>query len=97
MSELLYGRNAVRECLRARRRHIHRLLLADNIKPSPIITEITDLAARQKAPVQRVARRELDNLAEGHQGVALEVGQYLTVEVADLLHHAAKQGNRRSC
>ena len=92
MSELLYGRNAVRECLRARRRHIHRLLLADNLKPSPIITEITDLAARQKAPVQRVARRELDNLAEGHQGVALEVGQYLTVEVADLLHQAAKLG-----
>ena len=32
MAEFLYGRNAARECLRARRRHVHELLLADNLK-----------------------------------------------------------------
>jgi 23S rRNA (guanosine2251-2'-O)-methyltransferase len=92
MSELLYGRNAVRECLRARRRHVHRLLLADNVKPSPIISEIAALSGQQKAPVVRVSRRELDNLADGHQGVALEVGQFLTVDVPDILRHAEKLG-----
>lgn len=92
MREILYGRNAVRETLRARRRHIHRLILAENVKSSPLIDEITELAEKTGTPVQRTPRQKLDQLASGHQGVALEVGAYPTVDMADILHRAAKQG-----
>jgi 23S rRNA (guanosine2251-2'-O)-methyltransferase len=89
MREIIYGRNAVRECLRARRRQLFRLLLIENIKPAPVITEITDLARRQNVPMLQTLRKELDKLAPGHQGVALEVSPYPTVAVDDILQHAA--------
>lgn len=91
MREILYGRNAVRECLRARRRHVHRLVLVKNIKPAPIITEITTLAQQLKVPVYQASRQELDRVAGAHQGVALEVGGYPTVQPVDILRHAQKQ------
>jgi 23S rRNA (guanosine2251-2'-O)-methyltransferase len=89
MSDILYGRNAVRECLRGRRRHIHKLLLAENIEPAAIIKEIVALADRAKVPVQSVSRQQLDKLARAHQGVALEAGRLPGVSVADILDHAA--------
>jgi 23S rRNA (guanosine2251-2'-O)-methyltransferase len=90
MSEILYGRNAVRESLRARRRHIHKVMMADNVESSAIIEEIVRLAKQVNVPVQRVPRKKLDNLARNHQGVALEVGRYPTVDVEDILARAAK-------
>lgn len=90
MREILSGRNAARECLRARRRHIHQVIIADRIEPAAIIDEIVDLAGQTHIPVQRVPRKKLDNLARNHQGVALEVGRYPTVELEDILRRAEK-------
>jgi 23S rRNA (guanosine2251-2'-O)-methyltransferase len=90
MSEIIYGRNAARESLRARRRHIHKVMIADKIQTSAVIDDIVNLARRSTIPIQRIARNQLDNLARGHQGVALEVGRYPTVSVEDILQRAAK-------
>jgi len=90
MREILFGRNAARECLRARRRHIHQLMLADKIEESAIIKEIISLAGQVKIPVQRIPRKKLDGLGQQHQGVALEVGSYPTVEVEDMLARTEK-------
>jgi 23S rRNA (guanosine2251-2'-O)-methyltransferase len=92
MRELLFGRNAVRESLRARRRHIHKLVIADTVQPSAIVEEIRTLINQRKIPIQRVSRHELDNLAKGNQGVALEVGRYPLVHVDEVLKRAAKLG-----
>ena len=78
MAEILYGRNVARECLRGRRRHIHRVLIARNIEQSVIIDEIYRLADQLRIPVQVVSRQQLDKISSGHQGVALEVGRYPT-------------------
>ena len=90
MEETLYGRNSTREALRARRRHIHRVVLADNVGQAPIISEISGLAKQLKIPIQISPRRKLDEISREHQGVALEVGRYPFVEVEDILHRAAK-------
>lgn len=90
MSEILYGRNAVRESLRARRRHAHRLLLADNLDSSALINELSALAQEINIPIERVARKKLAAIAPGHQGVALKVGRYPLVSVDDLLSRANK-------
>ena len=92
MKEILYGRNAARECLRARRRHVHRVIMADNVQSSAIIEEITTLARRAKVPVQKTSKKEMDKITSGHQGVMLEVGRYVTVELEDILNQATKQG-----
>lgn len=93
MAELLYGRNAVREALRARRRQIHRLHMSSGVQETGVIAEIVKLAEEASVPVQRVERQVLDKqLREvNHQGVALETGPYPYVELEDCLALAAER------
>ena len=90
MIEILYGRQPVRECLRARRRHIHQLVLAEGVGEKGVIAEILDLAADLKIPLKHVPRPRLDGIAKVNQGVALEVASYPYVEVPDILRRARK-------
>ena len=90
MREILYGRQPVRECLRARRRHIHQLVLAEGVGKKGVIAEIIDLAADLKIPLIHVPRPRLDGIAKVNQGVALEVAGYPYVEVPDILRRARK-------
>lgn len=94
MREILYGRQPVRECLRARRRHIHQLILAEGVSEKGIVGEILQLARGLKLPVKRVPPSELDRIAKVHQGVALEVASYPYVEVSAILGWARKLGER---
>lgn len=80
MSELLAGRQAVREALRANRRRIYRLWLAsDDMDRTGITGEIIALAEAQNVPVKPVNGTLFETLSEqrvNHQGVALETDGY---------------------
>jgi len=91
MAEYIYGRNAVRECLRARRRHIHKLMLAQGIKPGPTVEEIIHTAQKYNIPVETVPRQRLKKLGSGNQGIALETGRFPTFDLSDLILHAQAQ------
>jgi len=80
LEEILYGRNAVREALRAGRRRFYKLVLAEGVRESGIVAEIVDLARRRQVPLQRVERRQLDEISSNHQGVAAEVSPYPYVD-----------------
>lgn len=87
--EFIYGRNAVYETLRARRRELLGLQMADSVKPSGRVEEIMKLVAEAKVPAKLVPRLMLDKLDANHQGVALEVGEYpygSLLEMLDLAH-----------
>jgi 23S rRNA (guanosine2251-2'-O)-methyltransferase len=92
MREILYGRQPVRETLRARRRQIFKLLVASGVKPRGIVAEILSQAEQANVPVQTVDRRELDRLGgeASHQGLAAEVSGYPYVELPALLEAAQK-------
>lgn len=94
MSELLYGRNAVREALRANRRQLTRLIVSSGAQESGTLGDVVRLAETMNVAVERVERQQLDKrLREAnHQGVALECGPYPYVELDDCLESAAKQG-----
>jgi 23S rRNA (guanosine2251-2'-O)-methyltransferase len=92
MREFLYGRNAVYETLRAKRRQFFALQIADGVKPTGRINQIMDLAAAHKVPLRRVPRLALDKLEVNHQGVALEAGEYPYSGVADILEYAKQKG-----
>ncbi len=74
--ERLYSRQAVRECLRARRRAVYRLLIGEGVEDAPIIREIRALAQQQRVPVSAVRRDALNAISAHAQGIALEVGDY---------------------
>jgi 23S rRNA (guanosine2251-2'-O)-methyltransferase len=88
--EILYGRQPVRECLRARRRHVHQLILAEGVDEGGIVDEIVNLAKGLNLSMKRVPRLQLERVAKAHQGVALEVAGYPYVDVADILERAHK-------
>lgn len=94
MREILYGRQPVRECLRARRRHIHQLVLAEGISERGIVGEISNLARDLSLPLKRVSRPQLERIAQVHQGVALEVASYPYVEVETILRGAGRLGEQ---
>ncbi|HSQ17351.1 MAG TPA: 23S rRNA (guanosine(2251)-2'-O)-methyltransferase RlmB [Anaerolineales bacterium] len=90
MKEWLYGRNAVYETLRARRRQPFRLRLAQGVELKGRLAEITKLGAERRLPVERVPRANLDQLSDGHQGVALEVSPYIYSDLSLILKTASR-------
>lgn len=94
MRELLYGRQPVRETLRAGRRQVFRLLLARRVKPTERVADVLALAELAHVPVQAVDRKELEKLSgeANHQGLAAEVSTYPYVALEDLLEAAQKAG-----
>jgi 23S rRNA (guanosine2251-2'-O)-methyltransferase len=93
MTEVLYGRNPVRESLRAGRRRHERLLLAESIRGSAVIDEIVGLAEGAGIPVDRVGRGQLGVKEGAHgQGVALETSAYPLVPLDALMELARSRG-----
>lgn len=89
MREMLYGRNAVREALRAGRRKIYKLVLTQGTQETGIVADIVTLANNSGVPVQQVERQQLDRLGNfNHQGVAAEAAPYPYVELEEILAEA---------
>lgn len=90
--EFLYGRNAVRESLRAgRRRHI-RLIVAEGVAADVRMTEIEALATERGVRIERAPRDRIESQAGlGHQGVMLESSPYPYATHADLGRLASEQ------
>lgn len=91
MKEWLYGRNAVYECLRARRRQAFRLRIAEGAQEKGRLAEILSLASTSRLPIERVGRSQLDSFGSGHQGVALEASAYPYQALPDVLDLAASR------
>lgn len=90
MREIITGRNPVFEVFQARRRQVFRLLVASGVEEKGRLGEILSLAAKIKVAVERVPRQRLDNLGEGHQGVAVEVSDYPFSALPDILGRAQR-------
>jgi len=89
MREILYGRNAVREALRAGRRKVYKLILARGMKEMGIVADIATLASKSGAAIQRVERKQLDRIGDfNHQGVAAEAALYPYAELEEILAEA---------
>ena len=91
MKEFIYGRNAVYETLRAKRREFFSLEIADGVKETGRIVEIKQLAALIKLKTSLVPRAKLQKLNANHQGVALEVGAYSYSDVVEILELAGRK------
>lgn len=92
MRETVYGRNPVYEVLRAARRRVHRLWVAEGAQEKGTLAKTLVLAQRSGIPVQRVPRARLDHDSNSHQGIAAEVDPYPYVDVDDLLDLAERRG-----
>ncbi|OGO06259.1 MAG: 23S rRNA (guanosine(2251)-2'-O)-methyltransferase RlmB [Chloroflexi bacterium RBG_13_56_8] len=92
--EILTGRNPVREALLARRRRIHRVMLAEGVREREPIQHILALCHELDIPTTRVQRSDLDQLSgtSSHQGVIAQVSPYPYVGISDILSFAQERG-----
>lgn len=87
---LVVGRNAVREVMRAGR-DIEKLMVAKG-DVSGSMRELVKMAHDNSIIVHEVDRRKLDELAPNHQGIAALVSMYQYVQLDDILAIAAEKG-----
>ena len=92
MRELIYGRNAVHEVLRANRREVHKLLVAEGVQEKGTLADALALARQRNLPIQSVPRARLDHITDAHQGIAVEASPYPYVNLQDILDLAAQRG-----
>jgi len=86
MRELIYGRNAVYECLSAGRRDVFKLTVAEGVQEKGALAQCLQLAQERRIAVQRTPRVQLDRVNEGHQGIVAEASGYPYVILDDLLN-----------
>jgi 23S rRNA (guanosine2251-2'-O)-methyltransferase len=94
MREWLYGRQAVREMLRAQRRQVRQLIVNRGSEQGGVLGTILALAEARNVPVVEADRNRLDQLSEraNHQGVLAEVAAYPYVELDGILDAAQARG-----
>jgi 23S rRNA (guanosine2251-2'-O)-methyltransferase len=88
MKEWIYGRNPVYEALRAGRRDVFRLWLAEGAEQKGRLAEIVDLSREKNLPVENLPRQQLEKISAHHQGAALEVGGYPYHSLEEMLELA---------
>ncbi len=93
VSEFLYRRNVVLETLRAGRREVRRLLLAENADLKAV-KEVLAEAQQRQVKIEQRPLKELNLISQGdnHQGVVLEVGPYPYANFAEPLERARAAG-----
>ena len=78
MKENIWGRNAVYETLRANRREVYKLLVAEGVQGRGHLTDAIQIAQQRSIPIQRVKRPTLDRFTDSHQGILAEVASIPT-------------------
>jgi 23S rRNA (guanosine2251-2'-O)-methyltransferase len=91
-TETIYGRNPVFEVVRAGRRKVHRLILAEGVQPKGNLERAIHKAEAEHVPIVRVPRSTLDRASGNHQGIAAVVARYPYVVLDDILEESGKRG-----
>ena len=91
MKEWITGRNPVYEVLAAHHRDSFQLRIADGAKIEGQLARICDLAKKYRLPVTKVSRKQLDQMGENHQGVALETAPYRYSDIHEIITAAKKK------
>ena len=92
MKEFIYSRNAVFETLRAKRRDVFRLEIAQGVQEKGRILDILKMAHDRKIPVISAPRAGMDKIHPAHQGVILEASGYPYANLQDILELAKQRG-----
>jgi 23S rRNA (guanosine2251-2'-O)-methyltransferase len=92
VKEFIYSRNAVYETLRARRRDVFRLEVAQGAQEKGRLAEILSMAEGRKIPILKAPRSGLDKIHPAHQGVVLEASGYPYRNLSDILDLAVERG-----
>jgi 23S rRNA (guanosine2251-2'-O)-methyltransferase len=92
--EWIYGRQAVREVLRAGRRTVFLTQIAEGVRAQGALEEILGLARKRNIRIEKVPPAALDRVGGNHQGVAVQAGEYPLVPLEEILSRCEQAGRR---
>ena len=92
MKEWITGRNPVYETLRAKRRHVFRLMLLRGMKQEGRLPEIIRMAQERRGQIIEAQRQQLDTIDRHNQGIALEASEYPYAALEDLFAYTKASG-----
>jgi 23S rRNA (guanosine2251-2'-O)-methyltransferase len=92
MKEFIYSRNAVYETLRAKRRDVFRLEIAQGVQEKGRMLEILQMGRDRNIPILSAPRAGMDKIHPAHQGVILEASGYPYANLQDILELAKQRG-----
>jgi 23S rRNA (guanosine2251-2'-O)-methyltransferase len=84
---IIYGRNPVLELLKAGKRTVNKILVAQTARGGAI-TEIINLAKNKGIAIHNVPPEKLDKYSENSQGIAAEVSAMEYLEIEELIAKA---------
>jgi len=90
MKEWIWGRNPVYEVLKARRRKVYQLRMAEGVNTDGRLGEVLRLAKELSIPVTRVLRETLQGISNHNQGIAVQVDEFEYVDLKLSLETARK-------
>ena len=95
-TEIIYGINSVFEALKADRRKIYEIYIAEN-KASERIAKIVKYAESKKIPVKKVKISQLKSIAgtTQHQGISAKVNPYVMAGLSDIIGSDLVNDNSR--
>lgn len=87
------GRQAVREMLIAQKRRVFEVYIADDIENVAIVDDIIALAADQRVPLHRVARKDIERMArsEAPQGVIAKGAELPEADLGEFLREMGEK------
>jgi 23S rRNA (guanosine2251-2'-O)-methyltransferase len=91
MKEFIYSRNAVYETLRARRRDVFKIQIAEGAQEKGRLADIVKIAKECRIPVEKTQRGRLDKIHQNHQGVVAEVSGYSYSDEVEILEFAGQK------
>ncbi|HEU4746631.1 MAG TPA: 23S rRNA (guanosine(2251)-2'-O)-methyltransferase RlmB [Anaerolineales bacterium] len=91
MKEFIYSRNAVYETLRARRRDVFKIQIAEGAQEKGRLADILKMAKERRIPVEKAQRGRLDKVHQNHQGVVAEVSGYSYSDEVEILELAGRK------
>jgi len=93
--ELLYGRQPIREMLRAARRKVSCLYVLSSARPTPELDEILDTAEKRRLKISYCSAEQLENMVGevNHQGLVAEVHPFRYVSYKKMLSDAGLDEN----
>jgi 23S rRNA (guanosine2251-2'-O)-methyltransferase len=72
MKEFIYSRNAVYETLRAKRRDVFQIQIAEGAQEKGRLADILNMAKERRILVEKAQRGRLDKIHQNHQGVVAD-------------------------
>ncbi len=94
MKEFIYSRNAVYETLRAKRRDVFKIQIAEGAQEKGRLADILQMSKERRIPVEKVQRGRLDKVHQNHQGIVAEVSRYSYSDVVEILELAAQRNEQ---